>query len=150
MGCVFFSFLCCGILVVFVFVLCLVYPKLPVSLDCLRPVSCVPNVTSVSGLSSTCVLCTQYYQCLWIVLVLCLVYPMLSVCLDCLHPVSCLPSVVSVSGLSILDAPSVCSNVYNGVILQICNVYEPGSFTVNTVDIFRGGSRGGAPGARPP
>ena len=76
-----------------------------------------------------------------IVFILCLVYPMLSVCLDCLHPVSCLPSVVSVSGLSILDAPSVCSNVYNGVILQICNVYEPGSFTVNTVDIFRGGSR---------
>jgi hypothetical protein len=30
------------------------------SLDCLRPVSCVPNVTSVSGLSSFCVLCTQY------------------------------------------------------------------------------------------
>ena len=101
-------------------------------------------------LSSSCVLFTQCCQCVWIVFILCLVYPMLSVCLDCLHPVSCLPSVVSVSGLSILDAPSVCSNVYNGVILQICNVYEPGSFTVNTVDIFRGGSRGGAPGARPP
>jgi hypothetical protein len=45
----------------FVFVLCLVYPMLPVSLDCLfliapcfvclRPVSCVPNVASFSGLS---------------------------------------------------------------------------------------------------
>ena len=48
----------------FIFVLCLVYPALPVSLDCpfliapsvfsnvyFRPVSCVPGVTSVSGLS---------------------------------------------------------------------------------------------------
>jgi hypothetical protein len=48
----------------FIFVLCLVYPVLPVSLDCpflispsifsnvyFRPVSCVPGVTSVSGLS---------------------------------------------------------------------------------------------------
>jgi hypothetical protein len=49
------------------FVLCLVYPMFTVSLDCLRPVSCVPNVTSVSGLSSSCVLCTQCSQCLWIV-----------------------------------------------------------------------------------
>ena len=57
----------------------------------LRPVSCVPNVTSFSGLSSFCVLCTQCYQCLWIVFVLCLVYPMLPVLplsLDCLHSVS--------------------------------------------------------------
>jgi hypothetical protein len=48
-------------LVLFVFVLCLVYLMLPVSLDCpfliapcficLCPVSCVSNVTSVSGLS---------------------------------------------------------------------------------------------------
>jgi hypothetical protein len=83
-----------------VFVLCLVYPLLPVSLDCLRPVSCVPNVTSVSGLSSSCVLCTKCYQCLWIVFVLCLVYPMLPVSLDCLRPVSCVPNVTSVSGLS--------------------------------------------------
>ena len=48
----------------FIFVLCLVYPALPVSLDCpfliapsvfsnvyFRPVSCVPGVTSISGLS---------------------------------------------------------------------------------------------------
>ena len=51
----------------FVFVLCRVYPMLPVSLDCsflitpsvvskvylfvcFRPVSCVPNVVSISGL----------------------------------------------------------------------------------------------------
>jgi hypothetical protein len=58
-----------------VFVLCLVYPMLPVSLDCLCPLSCVPNVTSV-----------------WIVFVLCLVYPMLPVSLDCLRPVSCVNS----------------------------------------------------------
>ena len=38
-------------LFLFVFVLCRVYSMLPVSLDCLRPVSCVPNVASVSGLS---------------------------------------------------------------------------------------------------
>jgi uncharacterized membrane protein len=49
------------------FFLYLVYPMLPVSLDCLLLVSCVPNVASVSGLSSSCVLCTQYCQCLWIV-----------------------------------------------------------------------------------
>ena len=82
-------FLCCVFLfVLFVFVLCLVYPMLPVSLDCsfliapcfvcLRPVSCVPNVASFSGLffldcplfclSSSCVLCTQCCQFLWIVL----------------------------------------------------------------------------------
>jgi hypothetical protein len=39
-----------------VFVLSLVYPMLPVSLNCHRPVSCVPNVTSVSELSSSCLL----------------------------------------------------------------------------------------------
>jgi hypothetical protein len=47
--------------VLFVFVLCLVYRMLPVSLDCpfliapqcfcLYPVSCVPNVASFSGLT---------------------------------------------------------------------------------------------------
>ena len=72
------------------------YPVLPVSLDCpflivpsvfsnvyFRPVSCVPGVSSVSGLSI----------------------------LDCpfgfpnvyFRPVSCVPGVDSVSGLSILD-----------------------------------------------
>jgi hypothetical protein len=45
-----FSFLCC-VFVLFVFILCLVYPMLPVSRDCLHPVSCVPNVASFSGLS---------------------------------------------------------------------------------------------------
>jgi hypothetical protein len=53
-----------------VFVLGLVCPMLPVSLDCLRPGSCLSNVTSVSGLSSSWVLFFQYYQCLWIFFVL--------------------------------------------------------------------------------
>ena len=74
------------------FVLCLVYPMLPVSLDCpfslphrysltsICPVSCVPYVASFSGLSLfiipsvfsniylSCVLCTLCCQFLWIVL----------------------------------------------------------------------------------
>ena len=87
--------------VLFVFVLCLVCPMLPVSLDCLRPVSCVPNVASVSGLSSSCVLCAQYCQCLWIVFVLCPVCPMLPVSLDCLRPVSSVPNIASVFRLSL-------------------------------------------------
>jgi hypothetical protein len=52
-------------------VLCLVYPVLWVSMDCL---------------SSSCVLCNQWCGCLWIVY---------------LRTVSCVPSVVSVSGLFI-------------------------------------------------
>ena len=39
------------VVVLFVFVLCLVCPMLPLFLDCLRPVSCVPNVAIVSRLS---------------------------------------------------------------------------------------------------
>ena len=157
----------------FVFILYLVCPMLTVSLDCfssscilctqcwhclsivyLHPVSCVPNVDSVSRLfifilylvcpmltlsldclSSSCILCTQCWQCLSIVYlhpVSCvpnvdivsrvfiyipyLVCPMLTVSLDCLssscilctqcwqclsivylHPVSCVPNVDSVS-----------------------------------------------------
>jgi hypothetical protein len=77
---VFFDVCVC---ILFVFVMCLVYLMLPVSLDCLRHVSCIPNVASVSGLSSSCVLCTQCCQCLWIVFVMCLVYLMLPVSLDC-------------------------------------------------------------------
>jgi hypothetical protein len=38
--------------------------------DCLRPASCLPNVVSVSGLSSSCVLSAQCCQCLRIVFVL--------------------------------------------------------------------------------
>ena len=94
-----------------VFVLCLVYPILSVSLDCLCPVYCVPNTVSVSGLSLSCVLCVQYCQILWscvdkltisetLSCVLCA--PILSVTLDCLCPVSCVPNTVSVSGLFVL------------------------------------------------
>jgi hypothetical protein len=74
--------------------------KLRMSLDCLHPVSCVPKVTDVSGLSSSCVLCAQSYGCLWIVFILCLVCPKLRMSLDCLRPVSCVPKVTDVSGLS--------------------------------------------------
>ena len=108
----------------FIFILYLVYPMLTVSLDCLssscilctqcwqclsivylHPVSCVPNVDIVSRLfifilylvcpmltvsldclSSSCILCTQCWQCLSIVY---------------LHPVSCVPNVDSVSGVFI-------------------------------------------------
>jgi hypothetical protein len=55
---------------------------LPVSLDCLRPVSYMANVASISGL---------------FVSVLCLLCLMLPVSLDCLRPVS---NVASISGLS--------------------------------------------------
>ena len=106
----------------FVYVLCLVYLMLPVSLDCLsspyvlctqccrfiwivclRLMSCVPNVASFSGLfvfalclvypklpvfldclCSPYVLCTQCCQFLWIV---------------CLRLMSCVPNVASFSGL---------------------------------------------------
>jgi hypothetical protein len=69
---------------------------LSLSLDCLRPVSCMPTVVSVSGLSSSGVLCAQCCHCLWIVFVRCLVCPRLSVSLDCLRLVSCVPNVVIV------------------------------------------------------
>ena len=161
----------------FVFILYLVYPMLTLSLDCLssscilctqcwqclsivylHPVSCVPNVDSVSRLfifilylvypiltasldclSSSCILCTQRWQCLSIIylhpvscvpnvdsvsrvfiFILYLVCPMLTLSLDCLssscilctqcwqclsivylHPVSCVPNVDSVSRLFI-------------------------------------------------
>jgi hypothetical protein len=49
----------------------LYHTMLPVSLYCLSPVSCVPNVGCVSGLSQSYVLCTQCWLCLWIVSVLC-------------------------------------------------------------------------------
>jgi hypothetical protein len=73
---------------------------LPVSLDYFRPVVCEPNLASVSGLFSSCVLWTQCCQCLWITFVLCFVNPMLPVFLDYLRPVFCEPNVASVSGLS--------------------------------------------------
>jgi hypothetical protein len=100
-----------------VFVLCLVWLMLPVSLESLFcvlcdqcyqclwslcPVSCVTNVTSFSELSLSCVLCDQCYQFLWIFIVLCLVWPMLPVSLNCLCPVSCVTYVTSVSGVFVL------------------------------------------------
>jgi hypothetical protein len=60
--------LCCQCLWV-VFVLCLVYTMLPVSLGCLRLVSCAHYVASVWMSTFHCpfVLCTLCCQCLWIV-----------------------------------------------------------------------------------
>ena len=94
-------------------ILYLVYPLLTVSLDCLssscilctqcwqclsivylHPVSCVPNVDSVSRLlSSSCILCAQCWHCLSIVY---------------LHPVSCVPNVDSVSRVFIFILYLVC------------------------------------------
>ena len=118
--------LCCQFLwiVHFWLPLRLVYPMLPVSLDCpflITPSSCVPNVASFSGLSVSdypFVLCSLCYQFLWIVrfwLPLRLVYPMLPVSLDCLFlitPSSCVPYVTSFSGLSVSD--------YTFVLWTIC------------------------------
>jgi hypothetical protein len=109
-----------------------------VSLDCLCPVSCVTNVTSVFGLSLSYVLCDQCYQCLWIVFVLCLVWPMLRVSgvfvlcplwpmlpvsLDCLCPVSCVTNVTSISGLSL--SCILCDQCYQclWIIFVLCPVW---------------------------
>ena len=78
----------------------------------LHPVSCVPNVDSVSRLfiviqylaypmltvsldclSSSCILCTKCWQCLWIV---------------CLHSVTCVPNVDIVSRLFVFILYLVC------------------------------------------
>ena len=113
--------LCCQFLsiVSFVLPLRLVYPMLPVSLDCpflIIPSSCVPNVASFSGLFVSdypFVLCTLCCQFLWIVhfwLPLRLVYPMLPVSLDCpffITPSSCVPYVASLSGFSVFYYPFV-------------------------------------------
>ena len=83
------------------FVMCLVYPMLPVSLDCpfslphrysltcICPVSCAPNVDS--GLSF---------------------FLSLRYSLTCICPVSCVPYVACVSGLSFFATPSVFTNMY--------------------------------------
>jgi hypothetical protein len=79
------------------FVLCLVYPMLPVSLDC--PFLIAPLVFSDVYLS--CVLCTLCCQFLWIIyLWLPLWYSLTFIC-----PVSCVPYVDSFSGLYIFDCP---------------------------------------------
>ena len=104
--------------------LCLVYPMLPVSLDCpflITPSSCVPYATSFSGLSVAdypFVLCTLCCQFLWTVrfwLPLRLVYPMLPVSLDCqflITPSSCGPYVASFSRLSVLYYPFVLCTLF--------------------------------------
>jgi hypothetical protein len=79
------------------FVLCLVYPMLPVSLDC--PFLIAPLVFFDVYLS--CVLCTLCCQFLWIVhFWLLLWYSLMFIC-----PVSCVSYVASFSGLSICDCP---------------------------------------------
>ena len=79
------------------FILCLVYPMLPVSLDC--PLLIAPSVFSNVYLS--CVLCTLCCQFLWIVHFL---LP-LRCSLTFIYPVSCVLYVVSFSGLYIFDCP---------------------------------------------
>jgi hypothetical protein len=77
--------------VLFVFVQCLVYQMLPISLDC--PLMIAPQFC----LSSSSVLCIKYCQSLWIV------HSPLPLSVVCLHPASYVPTVVSFSGLSIID-----------------------------------------------
>ena len=58
------------------------------------------------GLSSSCVLCTQFCQFLWFVHYwLPLRFSLTFICLVCLRQVSCVPNVVSFSDLSILACP---------------------------------------------
>jgi hypothetical protein len=91
------------------FVMCLLYPMLPVSLDCpfslplrysltfICPVSCVPYVASFSGL---------YFS------LLPLRYSLTGIC-----TVSCVSYVASFSGLFFFIAPSVFSNIYLSCVL---------------------------------
>ena len=109
--------LCCQFLsiVSFVLPLRLVYPMLPVSLDCQfwLPLRLVASFSELSVSDYPFVLCTQCCQFLWIVsfwLPLRLVDPMLPVSLDCqfcITPSSCVPYVASFSGLSVFDYPFV-------------------------------------------
>ena len=113
----------------------LVYPMLPVSLDCpflITPSSCVPNVASFSGLFVSdypFVLCTLCCQFLWIVrfwLPLRLVYPMLPVSLDCqflITPSSCGPYVASFSRLSVLHYPFVLCTLFCQFLWIVCFDY---------------------------
>ena len=70
--------------VLFVFARCPGYLMLSMTLDCLCPVSWLPNVVND-----------------WIVFALCPGYLMLSMTLDCLCPVSWVPNVVNDFGLSL-------------------------------------------------
>ena len=82
-----------------------------VSMDCLHPVSCVPNVASVSLLSSSCIFCSQCCQCLWIVFILYLLCPMLPVSLIFILHLLCPMLPVSLD-CPFLIGPLVFSNVY--------------------------------------
>ena len=130
---------CCQFLCdycLFVFILCLVYPLLPVSVwllfVCLHPVSCVPTVASfcviIVCLSSSCVLCTHCCQflcdyCLF-VFILCLVYPLLPVSVwllfVCLHPVSCVPTVASFCVFVCLHPVSCVPTVASFCVIIVC------------------------------
>jgi hypothetical protein len=79
------------------FVLCLAYSMLPVSLHC--PFLIAPSVFSNVYLSS--VLCTQCRECLCIIHYW--LFPRFS--LTFISPMSCVLNVDSASGLSILDCP---------------------------------------------
>ena len=94
------------------FVLCLVYPMVTVSLDC--PFVIVPSVFSSIYLS--CVLCNLCCQFLWIFhFCLSLRYSLTFIC-----PVSCVPYVTSFSGLYFFIAPSVFSNI--GLSCVLCTL----------------------------
>ena len=119
--------------VLLVFVLCVVYQMLPVSLDC--PFLIAPQFC----LLSSYVLCTKCCRFLWIVHsslplsfvclrpVFCvpnvvsflwIVHYSLPLSVVCLHPVSYVPNVASFSGLSILHCPSVL------FVFVLCLVYQ--------------------------
>ena len=89
----------------FFFVLCLVYPILPVSMDCM---------------SSSCVLCTQWCQCLWIVF-LRLVYPMLSVSMDCLSS-SCVLCAQCCQCLSIVHSLTLLPRSFICLVYSVPNI----------------------------
>ena len=91
-----------GSVLLIVLVLCVV-----LCFVCLRPLSCVLNVDSVSCLSSSFVLCPQCWQCLLFVFVLCLVSSMLTVSLVCLRPLSCVLNVDVSLVCLFLIAPSL-------------------------------------------
>jgi hypothetical protein len=82
-----FSGLSIVFFVLYVFVLCLVFLVLPVSLDY--------PLCFLFCMSSSCVWCSSCCQFLWII--------HCGFCFVCLRPVSRVPRVASFSGLSILD-----------------------------------------------
>ena len=100
-SCVLCSQYCQVVFVLFVFILCFVFPILPdgFCFVCLHPVFCVPNIARwfLFCLSSSCVLCSQYCQMVFVlfVFILCFVFPILpgGFCFVCLHPVFCVPNI---------------------------------------------------------